>query len=70
MFSEESCITDDTIMTLAIAHGLINGNEDPQKTYVEIIKQMQKLGNEYPYMDYGCKFKRWLCLDIPQPYNS
>lgn len=70
LFSEESEITDDTIMTLAVAQGLMNGKKDPQKTYDEMIKQMQKLGNEYPYMSYGCNFQSWLCSDNPQPYNS
>lgn len=70
LFSEESEITDDTIMTLAVAQGLINGGKDSQKTYDEITKCMQKLGNEYPYMSYGYNFQSWLCLDNPKPYNS
>lgn len=70
LFSEESEITDDTIMTLAVAQGLMNGKKDPQKTYDEITKCMQKLGNEYPYMSYGCNFQSWLCSDNPKPYNS
>ena len=70
LFSEESEITDDTIMTLAVAQGLMNGEKDPQKTYNEIIKSMQKLGKEYPYMSYGCNFQSWLHSNNPQPYNS
>lgn len=70
LFSEESEITDDTIMTLAVAQGLMNGKKDPQKTYDEIKKCMQKLGNEYPYMSYGYNFQSWLCSDNPKPYNS
>lgn len=70
LFSKESEITDDTIMTLAVAQGLMNGKKDPQKTYDEITKCMQKLGNEYPYMSYGYNFQSWLCSDNPKPYNS
>lgn len=70
LFSEESEITDDTVMTLAVAQGLMNGKKDPQKTYDEITKCMQKLGNEYPYMSYGYNFQSWLCSDNPKPYNS
>ncbi len=70
LFSEKSEITDDTIMTLAVAQGLINGGKYPQKTYDEITKCMQKLRNEYPYMSYGYNFQSWLCLDNPKPYNS
>ena len=70
LFSNESEITDDTIMTLAVAQGLMNGKKDAQKTYNEITKCMQKLGNEYPYMSYGYNFQSWLCSDNPKPYNS
>ncbi|MBO5947216.1 ADP-ribosylglycohydrolase family protein [bacterium] len=70
LFSEESEITDDTIMTLAVAQGLMNGAKDPQKTYVEITNQLQKLGKEYPYMSYGCNFQSWLQSNNPQPYSS
>lgn len=70
LFSEESEITDDTIMTLAVAQGLMNGKKDPQKTYDEITKCMQKLGNEYPYMSYGYNFQSWLHSNNPKPYNS
>lgn len=70
LFSKKSEITDDTIMTLAVAQGLMNGKKDPQKTYDEITKCMQKLGNEYPYMNYGYNFQSWLCSDNPKPYNS
>ena len=70
LFSKESEITDDTIMTLAVAQGLMNGKKDAHKTYNEITKCMQKLGNEYPYMSYGCNSQSWLCSDNPKPYNS
>ena len=70
LFSEISNITDDTIMTLAVAQGLLNGKKDPEKTYEEITKSMQKLGREYPYMSYGYNFQLWLCSNAPQPYNS
>ena len=70
LFSEISDITDDTIMTLAVAQGLLNGKKDPEKTYEEITKSMQKLGREYPYMSYGCNFQSWLHSNNPQPYNS
>ena len=70
LFSEESEITDDTIMTLAVAQSLMNGKKDSQKTYDEITKCMQKLGKEYPYMSYGCNFQSWLHSNNPQPYNS
>ena len=70
LFSKESEITDDTVMTLAVAQGLMNGKKDTQKTYNEITKCMQKLGNEYHYMSYGYNFQSWLCSDNPKPYNS
>lgn len=53
LFSKRSTFTDDTVMTLAVAEGLINGYYNPEKTEKEIIKSMQKLGQKYPDAGYG-----------------
>lgn len=70
LFMEQSHFTDDTVMTLAVAEGLISGYMDKEKTRAEIIKLMQKLGRMYPYAGYGDRFVNWLNSDDPQPYNS
>ena len=67
LFYEESCFTDDTVMTLAVAKWLI---EDETHSSRHLIKCMQELGRRYPDVGYGGTFFRWIFQDNPQPYNS
>ena len=67
LFYEESCFTDDTVMTLAVAKWLI---EDETHSSRHLIKCMQELGRRYPDVCYGGTFYRWIFQDNPQPYNS
>ena len=70
LFSERSEFTDDTVMTLAVAEGLMNGYVDPEKSKKEIVRSMQRLGAMYPDAGYGGRFSGWLLSDDPKPYNS
>jgi len=67
LFYESSRITDDSVMTLAVAKWLL---EDEAHTLHYLIYCMQELGNEHPYAGYGGMFRGWLSEDNPQPYNS
>lgn len=70
LFSSNSHFTDDTVMTVAVAEGLINGCNDYEKTELQVIRSMRRLGREYPNAGYGYRFNQWLYSDTPQPYNS
>ena len=70
LLSERSHFTDDTVMTLAVARGLMAGQGDAQKTFDEVRYEMRRLGNVYPDAGYGGMFRRWLCAEHPQPYGS
>jgi len=70
LFGKNTEFTDDTIMTIAVAEGLMNGYGDREKTKTEIVKSMQTLGRKYPNAGYGINFNRWLHNDKPEPYNS
>jgi len=67
LFTPQSCFTDDSVMTLAVAKWLI---EDEAHTIHYLIYCMQELGNRYPNAGYGGNFIAWLREDEPQPYNS
>lgn len=54
--------TDDTVMTVAVADGILNN-----KNFGVAIKQW---GNKYPDAGYGGKFRQWLKLETLEPYNS
>lgn len=70
LFSSRSCITDDTVMTLAVAEGMMRGFGDRHATEAAIIVSMRKYGNRYPNAGYGTLFSRWLQDPLPKPYNS
>ena len=65
LFGPKCDFTDDTVMTLAIAEGLMAGGTE--KDYV---RAMQRLGRAYPGRGYGCRFREWLYMTVPAPINS
>lgn len=64
-FRDDCHFTDDTVMTLAVAEGLMNGGEES-----DFIKAMKKYGHMYPKAGYGMRFFHWLASDTTEPYNS
>ena len=65
-------ITDDSVMTLAVARALTDfdkrgGTEAFKET---LIDTMHALGNQYPNAGYGFQFRRWLRERSRAPYNS
>jgi len=64
-FGEKCFFTDDTVMTMAVAEGLMNGGGP-----VSYVKAMKRLGTMYPDAGYGIYFRRWLSASDPAPYNS
>lgn len=84
LFSDDCQVTDDSIMTLAVAKAIIEaekiikpsfGGYDFDSDYYSLIermtiKYMQKIGRKYPNCGYGGMFSKWVFSDNPQPYNS
>lgn len=62
LFSEASRFTDDTVLTVAVAHSLLSGLD-----YASSLKQF---GRKYPWAGYGGTFFHWLHSDTREPYNS
>jgi ADP-ribosylglycohydrolase len=62
LFSEFSRFTDDTVLTIATAHALMEG-----MGYAEAYRQF---GRRYPGAGYGGSFINWLRIDDAPPYNS
>ena len=60
LLSEKSHFTDDTVMTAAVAVGLIDGNGLPERTFCAVQHEMRFWGREYPHAGYGGMFRRWL----------
>jgi len=70
LLGEKSHFTDDTVMTVAVAQGLMAGQGDAQKTFAEVQHEMRRWGRAYPNAGYGGMFRRWLRAEHPQPYGS
>lgn len=78
LFTEKCRVTDDSIMTLAVAKALMETEKvitDHDSNYYELLSQnavkyMQGLGRKYPKCGFGGMFKKWVFSEHPQPYNS
>jgi len=72
LFTPYSICTDDTIMTIAVGQALVNTYQEKEILIIqkELIKEMQKFGQIYPYSHYGKQFSHWLREENPKPYNS
>jgi ADP-ribosylglycohydrolase len=62
LFTPESCFTDDTVLTLAVADVLLNGDD--------YTKVFQRYFRAYPDAGYGGQFRLWCQLRRTEPYNS
>ena len=62
LFKPKSHFTDDTVLTIAIADGLLNN-----KSYTEQLKTYYR---RYPNAGYGANFQRWAASDQTEPYYS
>ena len=70
LLSKKSHFTDDTVMTVAAARGLIAGKGIPERTFEEIKSELRIWGETYPHAGYGGMFRRWLRAENPKPYGS
>ena len=72
MFERGCGFTDDSVMSIAIAQGLMNAglNADEMMVKMEITRCMRMWGRKYPYAGYGSRFSRWLFDESMGPYGS
>jgi ADP-ribosyl-[dinitrogen reductase] hydrolase len=83
LFDQACSITDDSIMTLAVAQALMETEKsmEPKRAYrftddyhrllgQLTVKCMQEIGRKYPNCGYGSRFACWMFSDKPKPYNS
>ncbi|MEN8262042.1 MAG: ADP-ribosylglycohydrolase family protein [Nitrospirota bacterium] len=62
LFNPHSRFTDDSVLTAAIAHAILNGDD-----YENSVREV---GREYPDCGYGGSFFQWLFSESALPYNS
>ncbi len=74
LFKANSCFTDDTVMTLAVASALRKwkkGETIKDKDFTKaVIEAMKFFGKKYPNAGYARRFRNWLTSRTTKPYNS
>ena len=70
LFSDGSTWTDDTVMTVAVAHALLDCYDGTALSETGLVQKMQSYGRMYSEAGYGGKFRRWIKSPYPKPYNS
>ena len=68
LFDKKCKVTDDSVMSVAVAEMCLNGyvpDNNPR-----IIQTFKKWGQRYPYAGYGNRFFHWVLSNEPEPYNS
>lgn len=63
-------ITDDSVMTLALAKAILESAPDYSNLSQKSVEYMQSIGRDYPNCGYGTAFSEWVFSDDPHPYNS
>lgn len=62
LFSAKSRVTDDSVLTVAVADAILTG-----RSYLECIRSYAR---RYPNSGYGGRFREWMYSDDTGPYNS
>ena len=62
LFQEKSDYTDDSVLTIATAHSILN-NVPYAQSYKDFTRR-------YPGRGYGGRFQDWIMSDTLEPYNS
>jgi len=70
LLAEDCCVTDDSIMTLAVAKAILACNGDWEQLGYNSVKYMREIGRKYPRCGFGGMFRRWVFSNNPEPYNS
>lgn len=70
LFTDQCSFTDDTVMSIAVCHALLQCIGDYTDLIKQVVRSMQMIGQDYPYCGYGGNFSHWMFEICPQPYNS
>ena len=71
LVSRWSYVTDDSILTLAVADGImkaipVRGHAVSEEDFAKhVAASMRKIGRKYPNAGYGHRFSYWLSHDAP-----
>ncbi len=70
LFDKKCRLTDDSVMSLAIAKAILACEDNFRELYQNAISSMQEMGRKYKNAGYGGNFYKWILAEDPQPYYS
>jgi len=81
LITSTSRFTDDTVLTYAIAWGMISGLNEVDRGHLsdlgaqrsmkaELAQEVKDFARKYPDAGYGGSFQRWALSDSVEPYGS
>lgn len=70
LFSPKSRFTDDTVLSLAVARGLVESDGNGDLFAKNLPTHFHSFVLDYPKAGYGSKFIRWSLNREKEPYNS
>ncbi len=70
LFQPNCDFTDDTVMTVAVAMGLLHAGDTDSGLLETLTEFIHDYGNRYPHRGFGNLFRHWLRSSDPRPYNS
>jgi len=70
LFTPQCSITDDSVMTLAVAEAVLRSSQEKEKLGRETVRAMQAFGRRWAKGCYGARFAHWLASSEPEPYGS
>lgn len=68
--NKDSFVTDDSLMTLAVARALTESDGSLDRLSGSAVFWMKEIGKRYPDCGFGGKFRRWVLTGETSPYNS
>ena len=70
LFDKKCRLTDDSIMSLAVAKAILESGDNSEELSQKAIFHMQGLGRAYSNAGFGGSFINWVMSPNPKPYNS
>lgn len=71
LFHPQCRMTDDSVMTAAVASALLDSDLTDLEQFKEnLVAEMHRLGKAYPGLGYGPRFEKWLIQGDTKPYGS
>lgn len=70
LFTRESRFTDDTVLTIAVAHAILQAREAGAAREPDYRASILDFARRWPRAGYGARFRDWMHADDPRPYGS